>query len=87
MTPKYKRIVLKISGEALKGNGEDPHSPEILKDLARQLKEIHEIGVQICLVVGGGNIFRGLKGIDKALTEPRATTWECSQRSSTGLQS
>lgn len=67
MTPKYKRIVLKVSGEALKGSCQDPHSPEVLKSIARQLKEIHEAGVQICLVVGGGNIFRGLKGIDKGV--------------------
>ena len=63
MNPKYKRIVLKLSGEALKGvtNGE-PLDPAILKNLALSLKEIHSLGVQICLVVGGGNIFRGLSG-------------------------
>ncbi len=67
MTPKYKRIVLKVSGEALKGSGEDPHSPEILKKLALELKEVHAMGVEICLVVGGGNIFRGLKGMDRGV--------------------
>lgn len=63
MNPKYKRIVLKLSGEALKDvtNGE-PLAPAILKNLALSLKEIHSLGVQICLVVGGGNIFRGLSG-------------------------
>lgn len=63
MNPKYKRIVLKLSGEALKdvANGE-PLDPTILKNLALSLKEIHSMGVQICLVVGGGNIFRGLSG-------------------------
>ena len=63
MNPKYKRIVLKLSGEALKdvANGE-PLDPTILKNLALSLKEIHTMGVQICLVVGGGNIFRGLSG-------------------------
>lgn len=63
MNPKYKRIVLKLSGEALKDvtNGE-PLDPTILKNLALSLKEIHSLGVQICLVVGGGNIFRGLSG-------------------------
>lgn len=63
MTPKYKRIVLKISGEALKdvSNGE-ALDPQILRNMALQLKEIKELGVQICLVVGGGNIFRGLGG-------------------------
>lgn len=63
MNPKYKRIVVKLSGEALKDvtNGE-PLDPAILKNLALSLKEIHSLGVQICLVVGGGNIFRGLSG-------------------------
>lgn len=63
MNPKYKRIVLKLSGEALKDvtNGE-PLDPAILKNLALSLKEIYSLGVQICLVVGGGNIFRGLSG-------------------------
>ena len=60
-TPKYKRIVLKLSGEALQGKlgfGIDPH---VLEDLARQIKEIRALGVQVTVVVGGGNIFRGLK--------------------------
>ena len=63
MNPNYKRIVLKLSGEALKDvvNG-DPLDSSILKNLAISLKEIHSMGVQICLVVGGGNIFRGLSG-------------------------
>jgi len=63
MTPKYKRIVLKLSGEALKdvSNGE-PLDSSILRNLALELKELHSLGVQICLVVGGGNIFRGLGG-------------------------
>lgn len=63
MNPKYKRIVLKLSGEAFKDvvNG-DPLDSSILKNLAISLKEIHSMGVQICLVVGGGNIFRGLSG-------------------------
>ena len=61
--PKYKRIVLKISGEALKNfQTGDPFDPTILKNLAEQLKLLHEMGVQVCLVCGGGNIFRGLAG-------------------------
>ena len=63
MSLKYKRIVLKLSGEALKDvkNG-DCLDSAILKKLAVELKQIHSLGVQICLVVGGGNIFRGLSG-------------------------
>ncbi len=70
MEAKYKRIVLKLSGEALKDieKGE-PLDSNILENLAKELKEVSEMGVQICLVVGGGNIFRGLKaskrGVDR----------------------
>lgn len=62
-SPKYKRIVLKISGEILrdKGNG-DTIDPKMLHALCDELKEVHEMGIQIGLVVGGGNIFRGLAG-------------------------
>jgi len=68
MKPKYKRIVLKLSGEALKdtANG-DPLDSAILRNLALELKELHESGVQICLVVGGGNIFRGLSGAESGV--------------------
>lgn len=63
MNPKYKRIVSKLSGEALKNAATgEPLDPAILKNLALSIKEISSLGVQICLVVGGGNIFRGLSG-------------------------
>ena len=60
-TAKYKRIVLKLSGEALQGKLGFGIDPGVLEDLARQIKEIRELGVQVTVVVGGGNIFRGLK--------------------------
>ena len=60
---KYKRIVLKLSGEVLRGGKSgDPIDGAILEGVCRQVKEIYELGVQICLVIGGGNIFRGLTG-------------------------
>jgi uridylate kinase len=60
---KYRRIVLKISGEALCGvDGGFGIRPETLKAVAAELAELHQMGVQIGIVVGGGNIFRGLKG-------------------------
>ncbi len=60
---KYKRIVLKLSGEVLRGGKSgDPIDGGILEGICTQVKEIHELGVQICLVIGGGNIFRGLAG-------------------------
>ena len=60
-TAKYKRIVLKLSGEALQGKLGFGIDSNVLEDLARQVKEIRELGVQVTIVVGGGNIFRGLK--------------------------
>ncbi len=59
---KYKRIVLKLSGEVLRGSGSDPIDPSVLSRICGQVKEIHEMGVQVCVVIGGGNIFRGLQG-------------------------
>ncbi len=59
---KYKRILLKISGEALSGNkGYGIHN-SILNHLTSEIKEIHKLGIQIAIVVGGGNIFRGIEG-------------------------
>ena len=59
-SPKYKRIVLKLSGEALQGKLGFGIDPDVLDDFARQIKEVRELGVQVTVVVGGGNIFRGL---------------------------
>ena len=59
---KYKRILLKLSGESLMGKQSLGIDPERLADYARQIKEVHEMGVQIGIVIGGGNIFRGLNG-------------------------
>ena len=62
---KYKRILLKLSGESLMGKQNFGIDPERLGDYARQIKEVHEMGVQIGIVIGGGNIFRGLSGAGK----------------------
>ena len=61
MKPKYKRILLKLSGEGLMGDKSFGMSAEVIKKLARQIKDVYEAGVEVCLVVGGGNIFRGAK--------------------------
>lgn len=63
--PKYKRIVLKISGEVLRGRSSDIIDPEVLLKFGSELKAVHDMGVQVGLVVGGGNIFRGLAGAKK----------------------
>ncbi|MDL5053695.1 UMP kinase [Oscillatoria laete-virens NRMC-F 0139] len=60
--PKFKRIILKLSGEALAGDHGDPIGSAILADLASQIKDIRRLGVQTGIVIGGGNIFRGLSG-------------------------
>ncbi len=68
--PKYKRIVLKLSGEALSGGSEMGIDAHVLEKVSKEVKEIWELGVEIAIVIGGGNIFRGLeasaKGMDRA---------------------
>ena len=59
---KYKRILLKISGEALMGEGAYGISPEMIEFVAREIRSVHEDGVQLGLVIGAGNIFRGVSG-------------------------
>lgn len=59
-TPKYKRVVLKLSGEALMGERPFGISPEMLNYLSAEIRSVYDLGVQISLVVGGGNIFRGV---------------------------
>ena len=62
---KYKRILLKLSGESLMGNKQYGIDENRLNDYARQIKEIAGMGVQVSIVIGGGNIFRGLAGTAK----------------------
>ncbi len=69
MKPAYNRILLKLSGESLLGGREFGIDPHILKQFAEEIKVVHDIGVQIGIVIGGGNIYRGVEnsseGIDK----------------------
>ncbi|MCA0205108.1 UMP kinase [Pararhodobacter sp.] len=60
--PAYRRVMLKISGEALMGDqGYGLHPPTVAR-IAQEVKAVHDLGVEICMVIGGGNIFRGLAG-------------------------
>ena len=59
---RYKRILLKISGEALMGQLNGGLHPPTVNKIASEIKKVHETGVEVCLVIGGGNIFRGLQG-------------------------
>ena len=67
---KYQRILLKLSGEALAGEQGFGIDPEVITGIAAEIKEVVDLGVQVALVIGGGNIFRGLaassKGMDRA---------------------
>ena len=62
---KYKRILLKLSGEALMGQQGHGIDTVRLNEYCSQIKEVVELGVQVAIVIGGGNIFRGLNGVDK----------------------
>lgn len=64
---KYGRILLKLSGEALGGESGVGISPEAIQDMAQQIREVRELGVQVVVVVGGGNIFRGLSGSERGI--------------------
>ncbi|WP_409557743.1 UMP kinase [Aliiroseovarius sp. M344] len=60
--PTYKRVMLKISGEALMGDQGFGLNPPTVERIAQEVKSVHDMGVEICMVIGGGNIFRGLQG-------------------------
>ena len=61
----YKRIMLKLSGEALMGDQQYGIDLAVLDKIASEIKEIYGLGIEIAVVIGGGNIFRGLAGIGK----------------------
>ena len=70
MKKKYSRVLLKLSGEALAGEEKFGINPQVIRAISQQLAEIVDMGVQLAVVVGGGNIFRGLSsaaaGMDRA---------------------
>ena len=72
-TPQFKRILLKLSGEVLMGEGGLAIDPEITARVAQEIADVRGEGYQLCVVVGGGNIFRGLsaaaKGIERATAD------------------
>ena len=69
---KYKRIVLKLSGESLAGDQGFGINPAVVEDIAKQIKKIREHGVDVAIVVGGGNIWRGLAGSAKGMDRSNA---------------
>ncbi len=62
---QYKRILLKLSGESLRGESQNGIDPLILESFAKEILPLYKAGVQIAIVIGGGNIFRGLEGYSK----------------------
>jgi len=68
--PQFRRVLLKLSGEGLMGNREYGLDPDMVTMVAQEVKTVHDMGVQVCLVIGGGNIFRGVSaaasGMDRS---------------------
>lgn len=70
--PVYKRVLLKLSGEALQGDLGYGVDPQIARSIAEQMKEVYEMGVDLAVVIGGGNFFRGLQGAEAGMERSTA---------------
>ncbi len=71
--PRFKRVVLKVSGEALREPGSrDNISPQIVQSIASQIREVKELGVELAIVIGGGNIWRGLSASHRGMNRATA---------------
>jgi uridylate kinase len=71
-TPKYERLLLKLSGEALMGDGAFGLDPVTVERICRDIKIVHDMNVQMCLVIGGGNIFRGVSAAASSIERTSA---------------
>ncbi|HIY92547.1 UMP kinase [Companilactobacillus sp. HBUAS56275] len=69
---KYKRVILKVSGEALAGEKGFGINPPVIKTIAEQIKSVHDLGVQVAIVCGGGNIWRGETGAEMGMDRAQA---------------
>jgi len=79
--PAYKRILLKLSGEALMGDDAYGINRATIVRMVREVQEVTRLGCEVAVVIGGGNIFRGVAGgKDDDLAAPRPITWACSPR-------
>src|SRR5713101_1313006 len=70
--PKYKRILLKLSGEALQGEESYGISAGVLEMVSEEIKDVHALGVETAVVIGGGNIFRGVAGASTGMDRSTA---------------
>ncbi len=71
-SPQYKRVLLKLSGEGLMGEQDFGLEPKAMERIAKEIKAVRDMDVEICLVIGGGNIFRGLSGVMAGLERSSA---------------
>ncbi len=73
MKAAYRRVLVKLSGGQLAGESGQGISPSVIDGIARDLREVHELGIQLCLVIGGGNVIRGIhaaaQGLDRAAAD------------------
>ena len=69
---KYSRVILKLSGEAIAGENGYGINPQVIKAMANEVKQVHELGVEIAIVVGGGNIWRGSIGQEMGMERAQA---------------
>ena len=83
--PKYRRVLLKISGEALAGDAHRGLNFDVIGSVCDVVKKCVEAGVQVGIVVGGGNFWRGIKDGGDRMERTRADRWACLPRSSTAL--
>ncbi len=70
--PVYKRIILKMSGEALAGESGFGIDPDRAEEIAEKIKRVHDLGVQVAVVIGGGNIWRGSTGVERGMEQSTA---------------
>lgn len=72
MKAAYRRILVKLSGERLAGQGGFGISPTVIAGIARDLRDVHELGIQVCVVIGGGNVIRGIEAASQGLDRTSA---------------
>ena len=72
MKAAYRRVLVKLSGERLAGEGGFGISPTVISAIAQDLREVHELGTQICVVIGGGNVIRGMQAAAQGLDRTSA---------------
>ena len=77
----WRRVLLKLSGEAMAGAGSLGVDPDVVSVIAREIADVVRDGTQVAVVIGGGNYFRGAQLSERGMDRARATTWACWARS------